>query len=123
VKKILIVEDEPGIRDCLVDLLKADDRLLFTTHDVKGALVKLAEGFVPDLLITDWQLSGGLGGARIVRELWSHEKRTPVIVITADCNPPIPADRLTVLRKPFEIDELLSTVDGALGSASAVLGG
>src|SRR5690606_26782642 len=82
VAKILVVDDETGIREFLADAL-ADDG-----HDVTGAadgleaLQRLHERAF-DVMITDLRMPGALDGVDLLRKAKADQPELEVIVLTA----------------------------------------
>ena len=82
-KKILIVDDEPGIVRLLSKRLKAKGYEVFFAYDgLEG--VKIAEKEIPDLIIMDVQMphGGGIGAFEKLIQL-DITCRIPVIFMTA----------------------------------------
>jgi len=80
VTKILVVEDEPSIRDLIELLLKRENFTVATAPDGKSALEKF-KAFTPDLVLLDLMLPD-MGGHDVCREL-TRDRKTPVIMLTA----------------------------------------
>jgi two-component system, OmpR family, KDP operon response regulator KdpE len=120
---ILIVDDDPGIRDSLCGELRAAGYDAITAADGRAGLAAFRV-HLPDLMITDLAMPGADGFALIssIRQF----AQTPILVISvrgAD------ADKIRALdlgaddfvTKPFSIPELLARIRAQLrrGSASA----
>lgn len=116
---VLIAEDDPAIATLLTDAL--GDRLSASVVP-NGALV-LDELAVarPDMLILDLALPGlsGLDVFDLLRNdpAWQG---MPVLFLTADPDRARtafdPAGACQVMAKPFDVDELLATVERMIGS-------
>ncbi|HSW28811.1 MAG TPA: sigma-54 dependent transcriptional regulator [Longimicrobiales bacterium] len=79
---ILVVEDEPGIREFLADALEGEGHAVSTAGDVREALALLqGRGF--DLLITDLRMPGALDGMDLVRRVRADIPEMEVVVLTA----------------------------------------
>jgi len=79
---ILVVDDEPGIREFLVEALASDGHQLTEAASADAAVERLKhEEF--DLLITDLRMPGRLDGMDVVREARESHPDTRVIVLTA----------------------------------------
>ena len=79
---ILIVDDEPGIREFLADALASDDHDATSAADGVDALRHLhARAF--DLMITDLKLPGPLTGVDLLRTARREQPEMEVIVLTA----------------------------------------
>ena len=114
---ILIVDDELRMCASLETLLKSHDYEVSTANCGRAALALLTN-LVFDLVILDVNLPDMMGHA-ILNHIRSHCPDTPVIVITGDADldsamSALRSGAYDYLRKPFEFDELLKTVDNAL---------
>ncbi|WP_319410150.1 response regulator [uncultured Desulfosarcina sp.] len=114
---ILIVDDELRMCASLEALLKSNEYEISTANCGRAALV-LLNNLVFDLAILDVHLSD-LTGHAILNHIRSHCPDTPVIVITGDADldsalSALRSGAYDYLRKPFEFDELLKTVENAL---------
>ncbi|MDC1347463.1 response regulator [Glaciecola sp.] len=79
--KILIVEDDPGLREALEDTLLLGGYTVFTAVDVEQGLLELANTQV-DLVISDIQL-GRLSGLDLLRSIKQKYPQMPVLLMTA----------------------------------------
>jgi two-component system alkaline phosphatase synthesis response regulator PhoP len=120
VKRILLVEDEPGLVLTLRDRLTKEGYAVETSADGARGLERAAgEGF--DLVLLDVMLPR-LNGFDVLRELRRRRVETPVIVLTAKGQV---VDKVVGLKlgaddyvtKPFEMVELLARIEAALRRA------
>ncbi len=79
---ILVVDDEPGIREFLADALATDDHDVAQAADGMEAL-RLVYDRAFDLMLTDLRMPGALTGIDLLRKLKSEQPDTEVIVMTA----------------------------------------
>ncbi len=116
--RILVVEDEPGVRSAMRMLLKIEgfDVTAVATADEAVALLR-TDPF--DLLVTDYHLEKGRTGTQVIAA--AREARGPefgAVLVTGDTSPAVrelPGDaRLRITSKPINSDELLSLVQGLL---------
>lgn len=110
---ILIVDDYADIRDTLRYILEAAGYDVATAADGLDALKKLEE-ISPELIIMDVMMPR-MDGYQFIQELrrLAQFAKVPVIAVTAhDVNSDdLPdLDVQASLAKPFELDELLTTV-------------
>lgn len=102
---VLLVDDEPGIREGLASFLRIKGHRVVTAATCADGIAKLAsESF--DLLVTDWRIGGDQGKALVVASA------CPSIVVSG--NPEDVRDvgeKVLVLRKPVEPRELLLAVE------------
>ena len=119
--KILVVDDEPGMRDMLVDALTLAGHQARAAVDGFDALKTIrAERF--DLIISDVNMPR-MDGFQLLQDLREHGDSTPVILLTAR------ADRSDVttglkygaddyVTKPFGLEELTLRVAAILRRTS-----
>lgn len=115
--KILIVDDELRMCESLEYLLKNRDYEVITANCGRDALALLAENTF-DVAVLDVHLPDILG-TEVMANLRTRSPDTTVIVITADANldsaiAALKCGAYDYLRKPFEFEELLRTVENAL---------
>ncbi len=111
---ILVVDDEPGIREIVATLLMearfdvraaADGRAALALHQDKPA----------DLIVSDVMMPR-LDGYGLVAVLRQRGDRTPVILLSA-AGRPAGGNRVYALGKPFDLDVLMALVARALAVA------
>ena len=118
-KRILIVDDEPAIRDMVAFALRKADYLPVHAGDGREAADAIADR-VPDLILLDWMLPGS-SGLELARR-WRREDLTrdiPIIMLTARGEE---NDRVSGLEsgiddyvvKPFSARELLARIKAVL---------
>jgi two-component system response regulator FlrC len=79
---ILVVDDEPGIREFLADALSFDGHDVTQAADGMDALRQVhSRAF--DLMLTDLKMPGALTGIDLLRQLKAEQPDTEVIVMTA----------------------------------------
>ncbi|MDQ4045468.1 MAG: response regulator [Chloroflexota bacterium] len=114
-KTILVVDDEPGILDLLTVLLDEEGYVVLPVGDGVAALDVLAETAV-DVVITDVMMPR-LGGVGLIRAIRAREdgRSVPAILVSAGDRPSLDGLGASVfLAKPFDLDELLDAVHGAV---------
>ena len=112
-KRILIVEDEPGILLSLKDEFEFEGYTVFTAEDGEEGL-ELARDQKPDLIILDIMLPL-LDGYDVCKNLRSEGDNTPIIMLTVKDKE---IDKILGLElgaddyvtKPFSVRELLARV-------------
>ena len=122
-KRILIVEDEPAIRDMVAFALRKDDYEPVHAGDGREAQAAIADR-VPDLILLDWMLPGGSSGLELARR-WRREALTrevPIIMLTArgeenDRVGGLEAGVDDYVVKPFSARELLARIRAVLRRA------
>jgi len=124
VKRLLLVEDEPGLVLTLTDRLTREGYDVQSTADGESALARAA-GEPFDLVLLDVMLPR-LGGFDVLRELRRQNVEVPVIMLTARGQL---VDKVVGLKlgaddyvtKPFEMAELLARVEAKLRRTPAVV--
>lgn len=115
--KILVVDDDPMVRDVVVESIKIMEYDVDVAGDGVEALKKQDENRY-DLIVTDMKLPG-LDGLSLIRRLKQGLSDTDVIVITGygtienavEC---MKAGALEYLIKPFTVDQIQVAVRKAL---------
>ncbi len=116
--RVLVVDDEDGIRDLLGKTLALADYDVDLAPDGHVALERMRL-FSYDLLITDLNMPG-MDGLAVIREARRLHENLPVIIITGFSTEAsaIEAANLGVsgyLTKPFKVAKVLSVAARALG--------
>ena len=122
--RILVVDDDPAIRQLLTDVLEMDGYEVSVAVDGLAA-VREVQAAPPDFVILDVMMPGldGFGVLGTIREMPGEP--VPVLMLTAaaesDANARAWAGGVDYyLAKPFTADAVLDLVDGVLaGSVGA----
>jgi two-component system cell cycle sensor histidine kinase/response regulator CckA len=119
---ILLVEDEPCLRQVIVETLQELGYRVLTAVSGAEALARLEQGQAIDLLLGDLALPG-LNGLDLCRALHQQRPATQCLFMTG--TPPPGADRQALqqegigwLLKPFDLDELAGSVQALLAQAT-----
>ena len=118
-KRILIVDDEPAIRDMVAYALRKGEYDPAHAADAREAQAQIADR-VPDLILLDWMLPG-TSGLELARR-WRKEALTrdvPIIMLTArgeenDRVGGLEAGVDDYVVKPFSARELLARIRAVL---------
>ncbi len=119
-KKILIVDDQPEVCRLLQVVLRAEGReILYAETGEEG--LKLARRQLPDLILLDVMMPGGMDGFEVARRLKADPATAncPVIAMTAkvqtqDRDNAFAAGADDYLRKPFDMVDLKKRVGSYL---------
>jgi two-component system response regulator MprA len=120
--KILIVDDEPAVRDSLRRALELEGYEVDLAADGEDALARLQQAYHPDALILD-VLMPGVDGLEVCRRLRSSGDSVPVLMLTARAEVDsrvagLDAGADDYLPKPFALAELLARLRALLRRTS-----
>jgi DNA-binding NtrC family response regulator len=108
--RILVVDDEPSIRLLCRINFELEGHEVLEAHSLATAREALEEQEI-DVVVLDVHLRGERSD-QLVAECQDRQPRIPVVLVTGSADPAYPdlhrAD--AVLPKPFELEQLLSTV-------------
>ncbi|HEY9197554.1 MAG TPA: response regulator [Mucilaginibacter sp.] len=112
-KCILIIEDDPDIMSVYRTILEEND-FVVEGIDAFDNTIETITRYKPDLVLTDYLLSGTNGG-KICQQIKSNKDtyHIPVVLITAygDLAKALGSFGFDAfIEKPFQIDELLGTI-------------
>jgi DNA-binding response OmpR family regulator len=115
--KILVVDDDPNIRELVCALLKNGGFEPFAACDGRDALTKMTAS-APDLCVVDLMMPN-MDGYELTRKIRQYYENTPVLMLTAKAELTAKAAGFDAgtddyLTKPFEGDELLMRVRALL---------
>jgi two-component system, chemotaxis family, CheB/CheR fusion protein len=114
--EILIIEDDPELRDLLDHLLKDEGYRTAVVPHGAAALGLVAEGAIhPDLILTDFNLPNGMDGLQACAKLREKlHRKTPVIILTGDISTgtsrEIALQNYVKLNKPVKLKELTQAI-------------
>jgi DNA-binding response OmpR family regulator len=109
--RILVAEDDTGLRAVLERGLRENDYVVDAVADGEQAL-KYLRSYAYELAVLDWRMPA-MSGLEVLRWMRRHRQQTAVLMLTAK---DAPADRVTgldqgaddYLVKPFDFGELLA---------------
>jgi len=117
--KILIIEDEPAIREMVTVALSRADFDISAAGNATDALISIGNQ-IPDLILLDWMLPG-TSGIDFARRLKKDDltQKIPIVMLTARGEE---ADKITGLEtgaddyitKPFSPRELVARIKAVL---------
>ena len=121
-KKILIVDDQPEVRELVEITLRSEDYRILQAETGKDA-IKTAKAEKPDLIIMDIMMSGEIDGIEATRIIKQdpETKECLVIMLTAmgqeaDKEVGFKAGADDYFVKPFSPLELITKVAAVIGS-------
>lgn len=120
---IVLIEDDPELRDLLVQHLSADGHVISAFANGVDAIAHVRRHPTPvDLILADYNLPGGVDGAEAGRQINAVlAKAAPMLILTGDISTRathhIEACGAMRLNKPIKADALQDVVRGLLGPA------
>jgi len=113
---LLIVEDDPTVREALELLFKNEGYLMIAATDgVEAAALAERADFAPDVVIADYNLPGGRTGLEVIADLRrTVGKDIPSIILTGDIATDVlrtvVAADCQYLHKPVNVEQLIRRV-------------
>jgi CheY-like chemotaxis protein len=122
---VLIVDDEPALREIIAEALATEGYRVTTAVDGARALEHLGETR-PDLIVLDLMMPVLDGWAFIEAYRAIAEDEIPIIGVSANLSPQVAARLRNLgvrvcLAKPFDLDELIGYANGVLGCDAALV--
>jgi two-component system response regulator MprA len=119
--RVLVVEDDPHVRDAVERALRFEGYDVFTAVDGNDGLLKV-ESIAPQAIVLD-VLMPGTDGLAVCRILRKRGNSTPILMLTArhevsDRVAGLDAGADDYLVKPFALDELFARVRALLRRSS-----
>jgi len=109
---VLVVDDEPGIRAVLVELLTDEGYSVVVAQDGAEALRQIGDA-MPDVVLLDLNMPK-LTGWEVVERLRALAITLPIVIMSAGQSAAMEAARLGAaasLPKPFAIEDVITTVE------------
>lgn len=113
-KKILLVEDDPDVSEALTEWLRENDYKVEAVYSGPEALEHL-ECRTYDMVLLDGHLPG-MDGEFVCKRYREAGGKTPVLMLTGQTESEakamfVAAGANGVLEKPFDLDNLISTIE------------
>jgi len=114
---VLIVDDDPGVRQLLEDVVVEQGYKATAVESGERALEELEKQRF-DLVLLDLVLPG-LMGLEVLRSIKAKSKRTVVAVITGSGDDPIALEAMSLgplffILKPFEMADVIEVLDATM---------
>jgi len=121
--KVLIVDDEPHIREMMRLTLEAAGHEVEEAVDGEDGLVRFGDGRGHDVVLLDQKMPG-IDGLETLRRLLSRVPDARVVMVTAFASVELAVDAMRLgatdfLRKPMTLDALRGAVAGAVAERPA----
>ncbi len=122
--QILIVEDDPEVRDLLRLFLQGEGHQTASAPDGIAAMEMVTKGTVrPDLILSDYNLPNGMDGVRVALSLRTFlNRQVPAVVLTGDISTDssraISSAKCLKVNKPVKLHDLRNVVQSLLPPAA-----
>ncbi len=123
-KKIMVVDDDPGILKLVRIILEKEEGYEVVEVESGEECLKRLKKEKPDLILLDVMMRGK-DGWEICRKIKADEKHRdiPVAMLTVraseeDMNKSLECGADTHINKPFDVEDLLDQVERLLGKAT-----
>ena len=117
--RVLVIEDDEDIRSSLCSVLSGEGYSVSSSRNGREALAQLRSEPRPDVILLDLMMPVMNGTEFRAAQLQVPELASiPVVVLTADlCGRELAGTPrvAAVFRKPFDVGELLDTIDSVAG--------
>ena len=118
--RVLVVEDEPIVRDLLVAVMRTEGYEVVPAGDARAAL-RHAKSFRPHLALIDVRLGSGPDGFSVARRM-REEADVALLFLTSadeaeDIRAGFAAGADLYVTKPFSVDSLLVQIEAVLARA------
>jgi len=115
--KVLVVDDEPNIRDLLAASLRFAGHQVLTAPNGNDAITKIVET-QPDIVLLDVMLPD-ISGFGVTKKIRGMGIETPILFLTARDDTEDKVAGLTVggddyVTKPFSLDEILARISAIM---------
>jgi GAF domain-containing protein/anti-sigma regulatory factor (Ser/Thr protein kinase) len=117
--RVLVIDDEPAVRELVADILGAAGHVALTAADGPMGLALVDSGETPDVALIDLGLPG-MSGWEVAARLRATRPQLPVVLITGWGDRLDPAELQRsgiseVIAKPFQAEQILRIVEQAGG--------
>jgi CheY-like chemotaxis protein len=112
-RPILIVDDDDSILEAERQILTERGHRVVIARDGAEAMLAIATGPLPSVIVLDIQMPG-IDGPAFARGLRQQLRHVPLVVVTGAADPKHEADRCNAeayLPKPFDADQLVRTIE------------
>ncbi len=118
---VLVVEDDPALREALVDTLSLQNMNVLSDSCAEDTLVRLGKFSEIDLIVSDVNM-GQMSGHDLLRKVKQDFPHIPVLLITAYASisesvQAMKEGAIDYLVKPFEPELLVETVQKVIGNS------
>ena len=122
---ILVVEDDPGVRDVAVQMLNMAGFTVIEAEDAGSGLAKFKRYPEIDLVFTDVILPGGVSGIEMTKDILKHKPHTLILLATgyeakAAALQDLAArvDTIRAIKKPYDVNKIPGLINSMIATAN-----
>jgi chemosensory pili system protein ChpA (sensor histidine kinase/response regulator) len=110
-RSILVVEDDPNIRECLCELLRSEGYPVVSAQDGAEALEKLTTIVRPTLVLLDLMMPR-VNGWEVLQTMRAKDHLAPIPVIITSASADIRSlhGANDIIKKPYDLTAMLELV-------------
>jgi CheY-like chemotaxis protein len=112
-RRVLILDDDTQVRETVAGMLTDAGYTVVACATARQALQEMGEQSPIDLMIVDFAMPGTRGD-QFAAEARSRRAKVPIVFITGYAQPTSLRSERSVLRKPFTVASLISTIEEAM---------
>jgi PAS domain S-box-containing protein len=118
--RVLVVDDDDDVRDLIASSLETAGYAVVHASSGNAGLEAIERSGRFALAVVDFAMAGGMNGVAFIRSAQEKQPDLLVLLVTgyAEIEPHDLTGRIPVLKKPFRIGDLVSTVGAILRTAS-----
>jgi DNA-binding response OmpR family regulator len=116
---VLVVEDDKRLLELIAVVLSEETHCRVLEASTGAQALAITVNDHPQLVLLDYRLSGKMNGLELYDQLHARDTRATIQAIVVSANVPelqheLQARHLVGIAKPFDLDELLDSVQAAL---------
>jgi PAS domain S-box-containing protein len=119
-RRIMVVDDDPNVRELVVEVLEGLGYATLTAESGPAALNLFDCGVTVDVVLTDVRMPGGMSGVQLAREIRRRQPRLAIVLTSGTSGLSGAAEDamqdLPILRKPYRCEELSQAIEAALAA-------
>ncbi len=123
---VLVVEDEPGVRDVAVQMLQFTGFDVIEASDAQSGLELFNQNPDIDLVFSDVIMPGGTSGIEMAKEMLAQKPHTLILLATgysakaeALANTSSQSENIGVVSKPYDISKIPILISAMISNAAA----
>ncbi|PCI72960.1 MAG: hypothetical protein COB20_16520 [SAR86 cluster bacterium] len=123
---VLVVEDESGVRDVAVQMLKFTGFNVIEAIDAQSGLEQFNQNPDIDLVFSDVIMPGGTSGIEMAKEMLAQKPNTLILLATGYSakaealeHKASQSDNIGVVAKPYDINKIPILISAMISNAAA----